>query len=147
MPDVPNRKFYPVSSTDENPVITHAVEVFARYDPKFNNHMEARSLDFWLVCLETQLQEIRAARMANDWQKVAWELTDVVTVAIDALAKIDEFRIWKLQTARVKARIISGVIEERLALNREKRMESRDMKYYLDKLKELKLQVAPDKVV
>lgn len=139
MADVPGRKFKLEHCDEANPVVTHAVETFQHLDPKFGNHEQARSLDFWLTALEVQLAEIRAARDIGDWQKVAWELTDIITVAIDAIAKTEQFGIWKLSNAHVKAHLISGTIEERLAINRKKaqEMSSRDQKYYEDKLREL----------
>lgn len=140
MADVPNRAFKPQNYYWDQPseVVLKAIECFKKYDPQYDNHAEARSLDFWIVCLQTQIEEIKASRSINDWLKVAYELTDVITVAIDALAKTYEFGVFQYKNPKERAAIVSGVILERLELNTKKQMTARDQKFYEDKLNELK---------
>lgn len=139
MPDVPNRPFHLSYFQGENPTIIHALECFGPLDIPDGFTADVRQLDFWVLALKTQIAEIEAAKSINDWMKVAWELTDVITVAIDALAKTDEFKIWKNSSEETKAKLIAGIIEERLAINKTKvqQMMNRDKKFYEDKLKHL----------
>ncbi len=137
--DVPDRAFQPSKFywTPTKDVILPAIKCFERYDPRFDNHAEARSLDFWIVCLKTQIAEMQASREINDWLKVAYELTDVITVAIDALAKTYEFGVFQYKRPEERAAIVRGVILKRLEENAKKEMMARDQKWYEEKLRQL----------